>query len=289
MGHNNKRDYYTCPMHPEVKQDRPGTCSSCGGMELVKASSLNSKTDKDHHAGHDHHGHEHHHHHDHESMMASPEAAKDFIRRFLIVTLLLVPLFIFASPLAQTFGFDSWRLTPYINLAISTLIFYFGLVFFQHAKHEIQAKNYGMMTLVSLAVGAGYLFSVAATFIPALNAQFYLEISTLIWVLLFGHWLEARSSVAAGDALGEIAKLLPKTALKVTDLKKEVTTSVVIDELKVGDIVLVRAGEKVPADGQVIKGSASVDQSLVTGESMPVVKKKATEVMAGSLVVDGVI
>ena len=98
-----------------------------------------------------------------------------------------------------------------------------------------------MMTLVSLAVGAGYLFSVASTLIPSLHAEFYLEISTLIWVLLFGHYLEARSGAVAGNALQEVAKLLPKQAHKLVNGVEE---DVDVTELKEDDQVLVKPGEK---------------------------------------------
>ena len=174
---------YTCPMHPKVRQSGPGRCPKCG-MDLVPVD----EADKgDHHAGHDH-----------ASMMASPTAAKDFLTRFIIVTILLIPLgllTLFSGP-------------ALLKLIVASIIFYFGLIFFVHARHEIMVGKYGMMTLVSLAVGSGYLFSAAGTFIPALGTEFYLEISTLIWVLLFGHFLEAKSSSAAGNALQEVAKLL---------------------------------------------------------------------------------
>lgn len=251
---------YYCPMHPDVVSDKPGKCPKCGTMELVKMTSeedmKNQKMD--------------HTQHDHSSMMASPEAAKDFLRRFLIVTALLAPLLIFKTPL--------------VRFGIATVIFYFGLVFFKHAKMEIAMRKYGMMTLVSLGIGSGYLFSVASTFIPALTAEFYLEISTLIWVLLFGHFLEAKSSSAAGDALKEVAKLLPKKAHLI---KGKTTKDVDVDILKSGDIVLVKAGEKIPADGVIIKGGGNFNESHITGESKPVSKTSKDQVVAGSINIDG--
>ena len=217
-------------------------------------------------------------------MMASPEAAADFLRRFFIVTALLVPLAIFSEPAVKFLGMPDFALRSYLEFGIGTIIFYFGLVFFQHARHEIMAKQYGMMTLVSLGVGAGYLFSAASTFIPAISTEFYLEISTLIWVLLFGHFLEAKSSTAAGDALAEVAKLLPKEAhLKTDNGIKEVE----ISSLKEGDIVIVKAGEKVPADGEILKGSGNFNESHITGESKPVEKTVGSEVVAGAINIDG--
>jgi len=158
------------------------------------------------------------------------------------------------------------------------------MMFFQHAWHEIKAKQYGMMTLVSLAVGAGYLFSVASTFISSLHAEFYLEISTLVWVLLFGHYLEAKSSSVAGNALQEVAKLLPKKAHKIENDKE---IDVDISDLRENDLVVVKPGEKVPADGTVTKGSANVDESLISGESKPIEKKEGAGVVAGSICLDG--
>src|SRR3989344_516740 len=261
-------DYYTCPMHPEIKQDKSGKCPKCGGMDLVKKSDMDGGQAM----------------HDHASMMASPEAAADFLRRFFIVTALLVPLALFSEPGVKFLGVPDFALRSYLEFGIGTIIFYFGFIFFQHARHEIMAKQYGMMTLVSLGVGAGYLFSAASTFIPAISTEFYLEISTLIWVLLFGHFLEAKSSTAAGDALQEVAKLLPKEAHLKTDYGiKEVE----ITSLKEGDIVIVKAGEKVPADGEIIKGEGNFNESHITGESKPVEKTIGSEVVAGAINIDG--
>ena len=261
-------DYYTCPMHPEIHENKPGKCPKCGGMDLVKKSDMDSGQAM----------------HDHASMMASPEAAADFLKRFFIVTALLVPLAFFSEPAVKFLGTPDFPLRSLLEFGIATIIFYFGLIFFQHARHEIMARQYGMMTLVSIGVGAGYLFSAASTFIPAISTEFYLEISTLIWVLLFGHFLEAKSSTAAGDALAEVAKLLPKEAhLKTNNGVKEVE----IASLKEGDIVIVKAGEKVPADGEVIKGGGNFNESHITGESKPVEKSVGSEVVAGAINIDG--
>lgn len=272
MDHNHnahgKEDYYTCPMHPEIHEGKPGKCPKCGGMDLVLKSSMDNGEAK----------------HDHASMMATPEAAADFLKRFFIVTALLVPLALFSEPAVKFLGVPNFLLRPYLEFGIATIIFYFGLVFFEHAKMEIQMKQYGMMTLVSIGVGAGYLFSAASTFLPAISTEFYLEISTLIWVLLFGHFLEAKSSTAAGDALQEVAKLLPKLAhLKVRNDVKDVDLST----LKEGDIVIVKAGEKAPADGKIIKGSGNFNESHITGESKPVEKTVGSEVVAGAINLDG--
>jgi len=257
--HNSNKNMgsnYICPMHPDIVSDKPGKCPKCGGMDLVLVKDGNKST-----------------HHDHSSMMTSPEAAKDFLKRFFIVTALLVPLFIFAR-LSQ----------PVLQLAVATVIFYFGLVFLRHAKHEIMARNYGMMTLVSIAITAGYLFSAVSTFLPQLDTEFYLEISTLIWILLFGHYLEAKSSNAAGNALQEVEKLLPKKARLI---KSRGTIEVDIEKLKQNDVVRILAGEKVPADGVIINGSSNFNEAHISGESKPLNKGKGEAVVAGSICIDG--
>ncbi|MEK7178745.1 MAG: heavy metal translocating P-type ATPase [Patescibacteria group bacterium] len=211
-------------------------------------------------------------------------SAQDFLRRFIIVTILLVPLLLTDEMVTEFFGIGMIPFGAWAEFAIATVIFGFSLIFFKHALHEIRARKYGMMTLVSLAVGAGYFFSVASTFIPEIGTQFYLEISTLIWVLLFGHYLEARSSAAAGNALAEVAKLLPKKAHRVRNGKEE---DIDVPELAVGDTVIVRHGEKIPADGTVESGLSNVDESLISGESKPIEKKKGDFVVAGSVSIDG--
>ncbi len=237
------------------------------------------------HSDHNHSGHENHQNNtgEHGSDINN-RSARDFLRRFLIVTVLLVPLALTNKAVAGILSFPAFNLDKWIQFGIATIIFGFSLVFFQHAWHEIKMRKYGMMTLVSLAVGAGYLFSAASTFYPFLNAEFYLEIATLIWVLLFGHYLEARSSLAAGDALAEVAKLLPKRAHRLSGNNEE---DVDIGSLRENDLVSVKSGERIPADGTVIEGQSNIDESLISGESKPVEKQRGSSVVAGSIVMDG--
>ncbi len=211
-------------------------------------------------------------------------SAAQYLSRFWIVTFLLVPLIFTNEAVTGFLNISTLPLAKWVGFGIATVIFGFSLVFFQHAWHEIKARAYGMMTLVSLAVGTGYLFSVASTFISVLEVEFYLEISTLVWVLLFGHYLEVRSSSAAGNALQEVAKLLPKQAHRLVGGKEE---DVDITDLQERDVVLVKPGEKIPADGVIQSGSANVDESLISGESKPVEKKKGDEVVAGAICLDG--
>ncbi len=217
----------------------------------------------------------------------NPPGSSDYLRQFFIVTLLLIPLVLLAPPVLNLLNQSDFTLRPYLQFLISTAIFYQSFVFFRHASHEIKSRQLGMMTLVSLAVGAGYIFSAASTFIPALEGQeFYLEISTLIWILLFGHYLEARSSAMAGSALDEVAKLLPDTVHlvqkgKVTDLDVSLLTK--------GALVLVKPGERIPSDGVIVDGQAAIDESLITGESVPVHRQIGNEVTSGSIVTDSAI
>lgn len=219
----------------------------------------------------------------HKSCGMDDSSARNYLKRFWIVTFLLIPL-VLVHPKVSEILEITFNLSKWIQFGISTIIFGFSLIFFQHAWHEIKMKAYGMMTLVSIAVGAGYTFSVASTFLTALHAEFYLEISTLIWVLLFGHYLEAKSGSAAGDALKEVAKLLPKRAHKIVDGEE---VDVDLSDLQENDLVIVKPGEKIPADGEITKGSANVDESLISGESKPVEKKEGFEVVAGSICLDG--
>ncbi|HKZ34949.1 MAG TPA: heavy metal translocating P-type ATPase [Patescibacteria group bacterium] len=235
-------------------------------MHMEKAS---------HHETHAEHGH---------SMHGGKNATEDFLRRFGIVTVLLMPLFLFSSVGMSLFGYEDFAARRYFEFTIASGIFFFGIVFFEHAKHEIRAKKYGMMTLVSLAVGSGYLFSAASTFLPVLKTEFYLEISTLVWVLLFGHYLEAKSSSAAGDALQEVAKLLPKQAHVLRNGQVE---EIDIDKVIEGDVVIVKPGEKVPSDGIIRKGEGSFNEAHISGESNPVEKKVGDTVIAGAINIDG--
>lgn len=240
-------------------------CPVCG----VCTCSKEPRTTHDAHGGHRMEGH---------------GSAEVFLKRFWIVTFLLIPLILTNEVIAGFLGIPTFELGKWVSFGIATVIFGFSIIFFQHALHEIQARKYGMMTLVSLAVGAGYLFSVASTFLPTLHTEFYLEIATLIWVLLFGHYLEARSGAAAGNALQEVAKLLPKQAHRLTDGVEE---DVDVTELREDDQVLVKPGEKIPADGEITSGSANVDEALISGESKPIHKGEGDDVVAGSICLDG--
>lgn len=253
---NNK--LYTCPMDPEVVKDHPGNCPKCG-MDLMPM-----------HTGSKEHGS----HGDHASM------EQDFKRRFFI-TLPLTLLVAFFSPHIQPWiPIHEILYHNGILFALSTfIVIYGGWPFFKAAKNEIRHKNYGMMTLVSLAIIVGYLFSTAATFLFH-GESMYWEIATLISVFLLGHWLEMRAVRGTGSALANLLKLIPPSAHKVHD---EHIMDIPTEELVAGDTILVKPGEKIPIDGVVVKGRSSVNESMVTGESRPIEKKKEDTVIGGSL------
>lgn len=250
---------YTCPMDPDVIQDTPGNCPKCG-MKLVPMG--------------DHGAHEGH---------ASMEF--DFKRRFFI-TLPFVILAMLLSPMIQMWLGIPFKIPgqEFLLFVIGTFIFiYGGIPFFKAAKGEISTRNFGMMTLVALAITVGYSFSVAATFLFP-GESLYWEISTLISVFLLGHWLEMRAVRGATGALAELAKLIPPSAhlLKDKDIV-DVKTS----ELKIGDRILVKPGEKIPIDGIVADGESLVNESMVTGESRPIGKKIGDKVIGGTINQDG--
>lgn len=265
-----KKKKYACPMHPNIVKDKPGNCPECG-MALVEKG----VEDMDH----DHHDHTEHH-----RMMA-----EDFKKRFFIslpITILVLAI----SPQVQEwlgFSFDF----PFREIALFVLgtiiVVYGGLPFYKAAKNELTSRNYGMMTLVSLGVLSGYFFSVGATFFFP-GKSFYWEVATLVLAFLFGHWIEMRAVVGTGGALKELAKLIPPEAHKIVKKgKKEEIVDVKTEELEKGDIVLIRPGEKVPADGEVISGESSVNEAMITGESKPVTKEKGDEVVGGTINGDG--
>lgn len=253
---------YTCPMDPDVIQDTPGNCPKCG-MTLVPIAA------------------EHEEHREH--MPASME--RDFRRRFFITLPFVLVAIILSANIQKWLHY---RISfPGVNLllfAIGTFIFFYGgAPFFRGARGELSRRNPQMMTLVAFAITGGYAFSVAASFFFA-GESLYWEISTLISVFLLGHWLEMRAVRGATGALAELAKLIPPSAHLLRDGEiREVKT----DELKLGDRVLVKPGEKIPIDGVVLEGESSVNEAMVTGESRPIGKSKDDKVIGGAINQDG--
>lgn len=260
---------YSCPMHSEETSDKPGKCSKCG-MALVKKSEAENK--KMDHSSHDHT--------EHHRMMA-----EDFKRRFFITLPLTILVLFLSTQIQQWLGFSIDFAGRDLVLFIlgSVIALYGGKPFFVAAKDELKSRNWGMMTLVSLAITAGYSFSVAATFIFQ-GVSLWWEISTLVSVFLFGHWVEMKAVLGTGGALKELVKLIPAKSHKlVGDDVIEIQT----EELKKGDLVLIKPGEKVPADGIVVKGQSAINESMITGESRPVNKNEGDEVIGGTINSDG--
>ncbi|GAB1471709.1 heavy metal translocating P-type ATPase [Chloroflexota bacterium] len=225
----------------------------------------------DEHAGHtDHSGHE-----------------QMFRVRFWGSLLLSIPVLVFSPALQNWLGFTAPSFTgsTWISFIFSLVIFaYGGVPFINMAKPEIRNREPGMMTLISLAISVSFIYSLAAQ-IFNLGEAFFWELVTLIDIMLLGHWMEMRSVRQASGALNELAKLMPDSAELVTPDGDTKTVSV--STLKSGNIVLVRPGASVPADGQVVEGESSVNESMVTGESKPVDKGIDSKVIAGTINGDG--
>lgn len=203
------------------------------------------------------------------------------------VTLALTVSIVLYSDLPQAFFGWTAPAFPgsiYLPTVLGSIIFFYGgLVFLKGAWSEMQVRLPGMMTLIALAISAAYLYSMWVT-ISGVGMTLYWELSTLITVMLIGHYIEMRAVQGAKGALRELAKLLPDKAEVVRDGK---SVMVAIVELKRGDVVLVRPGGKVPADGSILEGESELDESLITGESKPVAKSGGAEVIAGSINGDG--
>jgi Cu2+-exporting ATPase len=217
-------------------------------------------------------------HHDHHAMMEL-----DFRKRFFVSILITGPILILSPTIQQWFNFTVPQFPgyDYVLFGLATVIaIYGGWPFYKGAYESIQKGILGMMVLVSLAVSTGYLFSVATTFILVDTVDFYWEISTLVVFLLFGHWMEMRMTRRATGALQELVKLIPPSAnlFKDGDII-EIPTS----QVKIGDILLIRPGDKVPIDGVIVEGRSSLDESMITGESKPVLRDMDDEVIGGTI------
>jgi Cu2+-exporting ATPase len=220
-------------------------------------------------------------HHDHHAMMV-----KDFKRRFLISLVLLVPI-LALSPMIQEFFDLNLRFSGdlYILLTLSTLLFiYGGLPFFKGTFEEMKQKAPAMMSLIGLAIVVAYIYS-AYTVIFQTGQDFFWELSSLISIMLLGHWIEMKSVLGASRALEELLKLMPEEA-HVIDQEGHIN-DISVTQVKVGMILLVRPGEKVPIDGKVIEGKSSVNESMLTGESVPVDKSPGDELIGGSINAEG--
>jgi Cu2+-exporting ATPase len=228
--------------------------------------------DHDGHGGHAGHG-------SHHAMMVA-----DFKKRFWISLIISIPVLLL-SPLIQRFlgieGAIAFTGDKYVLFVLSSAIFFYGgWPFLKGIYDELKSKTPGMMTLIALAITVAYVYSSAVVFGLSGNVFFW-ELATLIDIMLLGHWLEMRSIMAASSALEELARLMPSEAHKL--MPDGQTMEVPLDELKVGDTVLMKPGEKIPVDGRVIDGQTSVNEAMLTGESLPVQKQQDDALIGGSI------
>ncbi len=221
------------------------------------------------HSTHDHHRH----------MM------EDFKRRFYVSAILTVPILLL-SPLIQSVLRISIAFPgdKFVLFALSSFVyFYGGYPFFRGFFDEMRKRLPGMMTLIAVAITAAYVYSSAVVF--GLEGKFFFwELATLIDIMLLGHYIEMKSVLGASRALEELVKIMPSTAHL---MKGDEITEVPVEQLNKGDIVLVKPGEKIPVDGTVREGESYIDESMLTGESKPVLKKEGDEVIGGSINMEG--
>jgi Cu+-exporting ATPase len=259
---------YTCPMHPEVRQVGPGACPICGMALEPEIATTDTGP--------------------------NPELV-DMTRRFWIGLALTVPVFVLEMG-AHLFGAHAWidqTLSNWLQFAFATpVVLWAGWPFFERGWQSLVTRNLNMFTLIALGTGVAYAYSVIATFAPGLfpaafrghggAAAVYFEAAAVITVLvLLGQVLELRAREATSGAIRALLDLQPKTARRIESDGGEV--EVALDEVAVGERLRVRPGERIPVDGEVIEGRSSVDESMVTGESMPVTKEPGARVIAGAI------
>lgn len=255
-------------MHPSVRRDKPGICPECG-MRLVP--STGARKEKNEGMGFNkHEGH----------------SVNIFKTKFWVSFILSVFVVVYSEVAQQLLRFSAPKFpgSAYAPFFFSTIIFFYGgWVFIASAYRELRARLPGMMTLISLAISTAYGYSVFTTLLGGGETLFW-ELSTLITIMLLGHWMEMRAVSASQGALKELSKLLPDQAEVIRNGKTEM---VLLSELKKDDRVLVKPGGRIPADGIVEDGVSDVDESLATGESKPVSKKEGGAVIAGTTNGDG--
>jgi P-type Cu+ transporter len=261
---------YTCPMHPEIRQDKPGNCPICG-MALEPVS-VAADAEEDH------------------------SEARDMFRRFWISSVLTLPILLLAmGHLIPGFHIDNWinpRLNQWIQLALSTpVVLWAGWPFFVKGWRSVRTMHLNMFTLIALGVGAAYAYSLVAVLAP--NAfpaglrthngvvPLYFEAAAVITVLvLLGQWLEARARTRTGAAIKALLQQAAKTARVVRDGEEQ---ELPVAHVKKGDVLRVRPGEKIPVDGTIVEGHSSIDESMITGESIPVEKKEGDKATGSTI------
>lgn len=259
---------YTCPMHPEVRQEGPGDCPICGmGLEPEEVS-LNDEPS-------------------HELV--------DMTRRFWVGLVLTLPVFLLEMG-GHLFGIDhllSPQTSNWIQLVLATpVVVWCGWPFFVRGWNSVLSRNLNMFTLIAIGTGVALVYSIVATLIPHTfpdafrqvdgSVAVYFEAAAVIVVLvLLGQILELRAREKTSGAIRALLDLAPATARRITDSGEEADVS--LDQIKVGDRLRVRPGDKVPLDGEVLEGRSNVDESMVTGEPLAVTKQVGDQVIGGSI------
>jgi Cu+-exporting ATPase len=259
---------FICPMHPQIRQAGPGSCPICGMALEPELTTLDAPP--------------------------NPELA-DMTRRFWVGLVLSLPVVILemGGHLVRGYGWLDQTAANWIQLVFATpVVLWAGWPFFVRAWHSLLSRNLNMFTLIAMGTGVSYLYSIAGTLTPAsFPASFrghggavavYFEAAAVITVLvLLGQVLELRAREATSGAIKALLELAPKTARRIAHDGTE--HEVPIDSIVAGDRLRVRPGEKIPVDGIILEGRSSIDESLVTGESMPVTKEAGSKVLAGTL------
>ena len=296
----NQNKIYTCPMHPEINQEMPGMCSECGMALLSKISKIKSQKSE----CHNHHNNKN---HNKPSLAKATEdkhaghSTRMFLKKFWVCLALTILVVLYSDMVMEVLGFVPPKFTGsgYVPFILGSVVFFYGgWVFIASAGRELKARLPGMMTLIALAVSAAYLYSIYSILMDLAFAKasagqhdLFWELTTLITIMLLGHWLEMKAVSGAQGALKELSKLLPDTAEAVvgttSDVQQSATKTVPLSALKITDVVLVRPGGRIPADGIVVEGWSDVNESMVTGESSPVSKTLNSEVIAGTINGDG--
>jgi P-type Cu2+ transporter len=255
------------PEHPEIARggDAAEHTAHVHGLPTTVHGAHAEHTAHDKHAGH---------------------SVAMFRDKFWISLLLLLPTLVWGHMLQSALGYTAPHFpgSPWIPAVFGTAVFlYGGTPFLEGAVRELKDRLPGMMTLIALAISVAFVFSAVVTFgYPGM--PLWEELSTLVTIMLLGHWIEMRSISQAQGALKELAKLLPDTAVRVV---VDRTEEVPVSELREGDIILVRPGASIPADGVVGEGTSSVNESMITGESQPVEKHAGEKVIAGTVNLSG--
>lgn len=232
---------------------------------------------------------EHHNHHGHHSKETNSDSydkhaghnVSDFWKRFVICTIISIPVLVLSHVVQQWLGFElAFPGDKYVLAILSTFIFiYGGYPFLKGLYDEVKDNAIGMMTLIGVAISVAWAYSVAITF-GLKGMDFYWEMATLIDIMLIGHYFEMKSVMGASRSLELLVKMMPSTAHHLVDGE---THEITVEDLKIGDMIRVKPGEKVPVDGIVTDGESYLDESMLTGESQPVKKEKDSKVIGGAV------